>query len=114
MPTFTNEIGEMNFPPIFEGDTFEDWVFTTSLSLTGARLKCYLQLPTASKPAYRFDNEGTSPNITIDSDTQFTFKQFDVALAPGVYNHDLVVVDAGGKETTYWTGTFTVLKKISK
>ena len=102
-----------DFPPIYQGDTFEDLQFTISgVDLTGARIKCYLQQPNQAEPSYKFDSDTNT--ITVDSSTEFTLKQFNVSLQPGKYKHDLVIITADEVELTYWVGIFTILAKTSK
>ena len=102
-----------DFPPIYQGDTFEDLQFTISgVDITGARIKCYLQQPNQAEPSYKFDSD--TDTISVDSATEFTLKQFKVDLHPGKYKHDLVIITADEVELTYWVGIFTVLAKTSK
>ncbi len=105
-----------DFPPIYQGDTFEDLQFTVSgVDLTDARIKCYLQQPNQAEPSYKFDSDPDIDTISVDSATEFTLKQFKVDdLQPGKYKHDLVIITADGVELTYWVGIFTVLSKTSR
>jgi len=104
-----------DFPPIYQGDTFEDLQFTISgVDLTGARIKCYLQQPNLPEPSYKFDSDPEIDTLSVDSATEFTLKQFNIALQPGKYKHDLVIITADEIELTYWTGSFTVLSKTSR
>lgn len=99
------EAATYNFPSIRSGNTFSARTWNTTLDLTGTVICFQFRLN-------RYDVLDIPVNI--DDANNFTFGGFPFNVSEGTFPYDMVFTLADGTTRTFFQGSITVLKTISK